>query len=95
MISHDGSHDSLQRIQNTRNNGTNVVVKGPWEHGYKSGEQAEAALPRFDTFILQLLVQCLHNARYLGVEQGQGTGGGEVWTLVQMVLELQIPSTFP
>ena len=38
IISHDGSHDSLERIQDTRHNGTNMVIKSSWQYSHKGGE---------------------------------------------------------
>ena len=46
------------------------------------GEQDEAALTRFDAFLLQLFVQRIDDGRNLRLEQTNGTerDGGRKWT---------------
>ena len=56
MTPHKGPHGSLERVQDARHNGTDVVVKGSWQHSHQGCEQAEAALSSLHTLVFQLLV---------------------------------------
>ena len=59
-----------------------MVIQRSSQHGHEGGEQVEAALPRLDALVLQLLVEDLDDGGDLGVQEsertvGGGGGGGE------------------
>ena len=52
-----------------------MVIQRSSQHGHEGGEQVEAALPRLDALVLQLLVQDLDDGGDLGVQESERTVG--------------------
>ena len=53
-----------------------MIGESPREDQHQLGEEAEAALPRLDALLLQLLVDGAHDVRDLGLQQqGRATYG--------------------
>ena len=74
------ANSSPQGVLNSGHQDAKMLGESPREDEHQLGEEAEAALPRLDALLLQLLVNGTHDVRDLGLQQqgraAYGRGGG-------------------